>query len=115
MGDKIESSKLFCVGEYIGAVDRRALYFDTLLLRATDGTRKVQGDPSLQYMTIWIVPRDGGQQDVLELLKQQVRDHLPLDYKLATEDKIHEIRGVLTSVELNNGIIKMSLDTRKCH
>ena len=115
MGDKIEIGRLFCAGEYLGAVDRSALYFDTLLLRDTDGPRTVQGDPSLQYMTIWIVPRDGCEQDVLELLKQQVRDHLPMDYKLATEDKIHEIQGVLTSVVLDkdSGKIKMSLDLRK--
>jgi len=111
MGDKIETGRLFCAGEYIGEISEVDSIFDQGLIMFPEGAERVH-EPVLEYMTIWIVPRDGGEQDVLELLKQQVRDHLPLYYKCAVEENIYEIRGVLTSVVLNNGIIKMSLDMR---
>jgi len=111
MGDKIETSKLFCSGEYIGEISEVESIFDQGLIMFPEGAERVR-EPSLEYMTIWIVPRDGGEQDVLELLKQQVRDRLPLYYKCAVEDKIYGIRGVLTSVELKDGLIKLSLDMR---
>ena len=112
MVDKIEIGKLFCAGEYLGEISEVESIFDQGIIMFPEGAERVH-EPVLEYMTIWIVPRDGGEQDVLELLKQQVRDHLPLHYKCAVEENIYEIRGVLTSVVLNNGIIKMSLDMRK--
>ena len=112
MVDKIEIGKLFCSGEYIGEISEVESIFDQGIIMFPEGAERVH-ETVLEYMTIWIVPRDGGEQDVLELLKQQVRDHLPLHYKCAVEENIYEIRGVLTSVVLNNGIIKMLLDMRK--
>ena len=111
MGDKIETGKLFCAGEYIGEISEVESIFDQGIIMFPEGAERVH-ETVLEYMTIWIVPRDCGEQDVLELLKQQVRDHIPLHYKCAVEENIYEIRGVLTSVELKDGLIKLSLDMR---
>ena len=111
MGDKIETGRLFCAGEYLGEISKMESLFDPGILWFPEGPEQVR-EPSLEYMTIWIVPRDGGEQDVLELLKQQVRDHIQTAYKCSVEDKIYGIRGVLTSVELKDGLIKLSLDMR---
>ncbi len=113
--DKVKTNILLsCSGEYLGEVSEMETVFDHGHVPGPDGYVKVR-EPSIGYATVKITPRDGGQWDVLELLKQQVRDHMPRDYDLENVGDTRTIRGVLTGVALDkrSGTIKMSIDMRR--
>jgi len=112
---KTPDIKLFCSGEYLGEVSEMETFIDHGHIRGPEGYVKVR-EQSLEYATVKITPRPGGQQDVLDTLNGFVRDHEPRDYRFSSEGNIYAIRGILTGVRLgDDGIITMCIDTRRIY
>ena len=104
--------RLFCSGELIGEVLEIDSSIDHGHVPGPDGYVKVS-EPCLEYTSLKIKPIYGGQKDALEALKQHVRDNEQRVYKFEAEELHYSIRGRLTVVSLEEGVINMFIDSRK--